>query len=61
MICSASSDFTIKIIKLFEHNTKYQIIQELNAHTGTVNMILLSKKGDLISCSNDKTIIIWKY
>ena len=61
LICSASSDFTINIIKLFDDNTKYQVIQELNAHTGTINMILLSKKNDLISCSNDKTIIIWKY
>ena len=61
LICSSSSDFTIKIIKLIENNTQFELIQNLNLHKGSVNMTILSKKGNLISCSNDKTIIIWKY
>ena len=50
----------ISIIKLTSL-TSYQIIQNINAHKEIVRKIIELKDGRFVSCSQDKTIKIWKF
>lgn len=58
-IVTISWDHTLKIIKLLP-NYKYEVIQELKAHTYVVDKALETKEGKLITCANDKLVIVWK-
>lgn len=54
-IASASFDHTVKIWNLYYKSC----IQTLNGHYNFVTGVILHSNGQLISCSNDKTIILW--
>ena len=56
---TCSWDVTLKIIKLFPNNT-YKVIQELKEHTFIVDKALETEDGKLITCANDKLVIVWK-
>jgi len=58
-IVTCSWDHTLKIIKLLP-NYKYEVIQELKDHTYIVDKALETKEGKLITCANDKLVIVWK-
>ena len=58
IITSLISGF-ILVIKLT--STSYEIIQKINAHIQTLEKTIEIKDGRLISCSEDKTMKIWKY
>ena len=58
-IVTISWDYTLKIIKLLP-NYKYEVIQELKDHTSIVDKALETKEGKLITCANDKLVIVWK-
>ena len=61
-IISSSNDKTIKIIKLTDNFSKLNVIHQIKLHSGEVNQTIKLKKENLYaSCSNDKTIQIWKY
>ena len=58
-LASCSNDKTIKIIKI-ENNT-FTILQSLNEHKNNINRIieLKNKQKNLVSCSDDKSVIIY--
>ena len=56
-IATASFDHTIKIWDLNNNNA---CIQTLTGHSSSVIDVIYHSDGYLVSCSNDKTIIIWK-
>ena len=62
-IFSSSNDKTIKIIKLIDNFSKLNEIDTIDLNSAEINQtIKLKKEEDLYaSCSNDKTIRIWKY
>ena len=51
---------SILIFKLISSNS-YQLIQDIKGHDDRVTKIIQIKDGRFISCSNDKTIKIWKF
>jgi WD40 repeat protein len=51
---------SILIYKLNSSNS-YQLIQDIKGHDDRVTKIIQIKDGRFISCSNDKTIKIWKF
>jgi len=56
----ASSEKEIKIFKFYENNTKYEILNILKGHNSSINKVIELKNENLISCSSDCSIIIWK-
>ena len=60
---SSSNDKSIKVIQLTNNNfLEISVVNSINVHSGEVNQtIKLSKNNLYASCSNDKTIQIWKY
>ena len=56
----ASSEKEIKIFKFYENNTKYEILYILKGHNSSINKVIELKNENLISCSSDCSIIIWK-
>ena len=58
---SSSKDKTIKFIKLIDNYSKYIIIKNLEIHSKEVNQTIKLKENNFFaSCSNDRTIKIWK-
>jgi len=57
IIASLTSGFII-ILKL--NSTSYEIKQKIQAHNNYIRKTIEMKDGKLISCSDDKTIKIWK-
>ena len=57
-------DNLIRIIKLLDNNTKFELIQPLQGHTSFVNAIIeikcYEKEKFLATSSTDKVIIIWE-
>ena len=56
----ASSEKEIKIFKFYENNTKYELLNILKGHNSSINKVIELKNENLISCSSDCSIIIWK-
>ena len=63
-VAIACWDNLIRIIKLLDNNTKFEITQELKGHDSLVNVIIeikcYEKEKFLASSSTDKVIIIWE-
>ena len=57
ILASGSWDNKIKLLKIKEKN--YEVMQTLNYHTDCVYKIIELKNKNLISCSSDKSIIIY--
>lgn len=57
-LASGSSDCTIKLFKI--KGKEYEIIQTLNYHSKPIYKLLEIKNDQLISCSDDGNIIIYK-
>ena len=57
-IASCSKDLTIKIFEIFQFT--YKLIHTLLAHTESVYKVIELKNENLLSCSFDKTIKLWK-
>ncbi|CAF0849973.1 unnamed protein product [Brachionus calyciflorus] len=55
-----ATGFEDKSIKIWNKNTK-KIVKTLLGHSGSINALILSKSGHLISASADKSIIKWNY
>ncbi|CAD8127265.1 unnamed protein product [Paramecium sonneborni] len=54
--------YTCSQIILIAKLQNLQFIQQLEGHKAQINQLLLSQDDNvLISCSNDKTIILWRY
>ena len=59
---SSSDDKTIKIIEFKNNFSDYLLKQSIEFHLKEVNQTIKLKQNNFFaSCSNDKTIIIWKY
>ena len=56
-LATCSYDKTIKLFNIKGNN--YNIIQNLNDHTGGVNKIIEIENKYLVSCSDDKSIIFY--
>ena len=56
----ASSEKEAKIFKIYNNNTKYELLNILKGHNSMINKIIELKNENLISCSSDCSIIIWK-
>ena len=57
-IISCSENTKMKLIKL--EKDKYSVVQSLEQYPGYVVKVIEFKKSELISISNDNTIIFWK-
>ena len=57
ILATCSYDKTIKLFNIKGNN--YNIIQNLNDHTGGVNKIIEIENKYLVSCSDDKSIIFY--
>jgi len=62
LICC--SEKIIKIIKILDKNKKsnklFEVIQTLSKHSNKIWKVIELNDNNLISCSSDKTIIIWE-
>ena len=62
LICC--SEKIIKIIKILDKNKKsnklFEVIQTLSKHSNKIWKVIELSDNNLISCSSDKTIIIWE-
>lgn len=62
LICC--SEKIIKIIKILDKNKKsnklFEVIQTLSKHNNKIWKVIELSDNNLISCSSDKTIIIWE-
>ena len=62
LICC--SEKIIKIIKILDKNKKsnklFEVIQTLSKHSNIIWKVIELSDNNLISCSSDKTIIIWE-
>ena len=56
-MASCSGDKTIKLFNIKEN--KYEILQTLNYHNDYVYKIIELKNKNLVSCSNDSSIIFY--
>ena len=57
-LISSGKDFIIKIWKIFD--TEISLLKEIKGHTKTINKVILLSKERFASCSDDKTVQIWK-
>ena len=55
----ASSEKEAKIFKIYDNNSKYELLNILKGHNSMINNIIELKNENLISCSSDCSIIIW--
>ena len=57
MLSSCSGDNTIKLFNINGNN--YNLVQTLSYHTSSVSKIIEIKNKQLISCSYDKSFIVY--
>ena len=58
-ILSSSADKTIKLIKIFDNYNKYKILYIFKGHKSSVFKAIELSNKQIISCSDDSTMILW--
>ena len=58
-LLSASKDCHILLWNLARRRNEKEAFKVLSGHTETVNDVIVDSRGRAISCSEDKTLIVW--